>query len=225
MGLLDKFEKRVDRAVNGAFARAFKAEVQPVELGAALQHELDDRAAIVSRGRTVVPNVFTISLSSEDFERLAVYASTLEGELVGLARDYAEEQRYTFLGAVRVSMKLDEELDTGLFRIISEAQTSAAAPGGEVNSAARLVAAAGEEYPLLPGVTRLGRGADADIRIDDAGVSRHHADIAVGSDAVLRDLGSTNGTYVDGVQVSEIVLRDGSVIRIGSTSLTYRSSL
>lgn len=225
MGLLDKFEKRVDRAVNGAFARAFKAEVQPVELGAALQHELDDRAAIVSRGRTVVPNVFTISLSSEDFERLAVYASTLEGELVGLARDYAEEQRYTFLGAVRVTMKLDEELDTGLFRIISEAQTSAATAGGEVNSAARLVAAAGEEYPLLAGVTRLGRGADADIRIDDAGVSRHHADIAVGSDAVLRDLGSTNGTYVDGVQVSEIVLRDGSVIRLGSTSLTYRSSL
>lgn len=221
MGLLDRFEQRVDRMVNGAFARAFKAEVQPVELGAALQRELDDRAAIVARGRTVVPNVFTISLSSEDFNRLALYAETLQGELAGLARDYAGEQRYTFLGPVSVAMQLDDALDTGLFRVISEAK-AAAQPSPGSGPGARLIASGGE-YRLHKGTTRLGRGADADIRIDDPGVSRHHADIVLGADAVLRDLGSTNGTYVDGVQISETVLRDGSTIRLGSTSVTFRS--
>lgn len=225
MGLLDRFEQRVDRMVNGAFAKAFKAEVQPVELGAALQRELDDRAAIVSRGRTVVPNVFTISLSNEDFERLSVYADTLQSELGGLARDYAEEQRYTFLGPITVSLQRDDDLDTGLFRVASEAKSAVStqnAPESGSTSGARLVATGGE-HPLRKGVTRLGRGADSDIRIDDPGVSRHHADIIVGNSVVLRDLGSTNGTFVDGVQVSQTTLRDGSTIRLGSTSLTFRS--
>lgn len=224
MGLLDRFEQRVDRMVNGAFAKAFKSEVQPVELAAALQREMSDRAAIVSRGRTVVPNVFGIALSNEDYDRLAVYAEPLQAELAGLARDFAEEQRYTFLGPVGVTMSLDDELDTGLFRVTSEAKAAVTAASGETatTSTPRLVAAGGE-YPLRQGITRLGRGPDADIRIDDPGVSRHHADVLVGADAVLRDLGSTNGIYVDGVQVTERVLRDGNTIRLGSTSLTFRS--
>lgn len=224
MGLLDRFEQRVDRMVNGAFAKAFKAEVQPVELGAALQRELDDRAAIVSRGRTVVPNVFTITLSEEDYERLSVYADTLQSELAGLARDYAEEQRYTFLGPITVSLHLDADLDTGLFRVGSEAKSAVSGqnPPPAESAGARLVAAGGE-HVLRKGVTRLGRGADSDIRIDDPGVSRHHADIIIGNSAMLRDLGSTNGTFVDGVQVSQTTLRDGSTIRLGSTTLTFRS--
>ena len=224
MGLLDRFEQRVDRMVNGAFAKAFKAEVQPVELAAALQRELDERAAIVSRGRTVVPNIFTVSLATEDFDRLTVYAETLQVELEGLAREYAEEQRYTFLGPVAVTMQLNDQLDTGMFDIGSEARAAASARHrGSAFTSATLVAAPGSEYPLGKGTTRLGRGADADIRIDDPGVSRHHCDIVIGSDAVLRDLGSTNGTFVDGVQVNERVLRDGSSIKLGSTSLTFRS--
>ncbi|MBP7972602.1 MAG: FHA domain-containing protein [Candidatus Nanopelagicales bacterium] len=225
MGILDRFEKRVDRTVNGAFARAFKAEVQPVEMAAALQRELDDRAAIVSRGRTVVPNAFTITLSSEDYDRLSVYAETLQAELAGLVKEYAEQQRYTFLGPVSTTMNLDETLDTGLFRVVSEAKaavTGRAATPAAGPTAARLVTAGGE-FTLKPGVNRLGRGEDADIRIDDPGVSRHHAEITVGKDAALRDLGSTNGSFVDGVQVTESLLRDGATIRLGSTSLTYRS--
>lgn len=224
MGILDRFEQRVDRTVNGAFAKAFKSEVQPVELAAAIQRELDERAAIVSRGRTVVPNVFTVLLSNEDFDRLAVYAETLQSELVGLAREYAEEQRYTFLGPVSVAMQLDDNLDTGIFRITSEAKAAVTARArGSAATGATLVAAGGE-YAIGKGRTRLGRGTDADIRIDDPGVSRHHCDIVLGNDAVIHDLGSTNGTYVDGVQVAEKVLRDGSVIRVGSTSLTFRSA-
>lgn len=221
MGLLDRFEQRVDRAVNGAFAKAFKSEVQPVEIAAALQREVDDRAAIVSRGRTVVPNVFTVSLSDEDYERLAVYSDALRAELAGMVREYAAEQGYTFLGPVEASLHLDSHLDTGTVRVRSEARaaTSTAAPAA---TQARLVSASGE-YPLRRGVTRLGRGADADVRIDDPGVSRHHAEIILGAQPRLRDLGSTNGTFVDGNRVTECRIHDGAKVRLGSTTLTFRT--
>ena len=98
MGLLDRFEDRLDRIVNGAFAKAFKSEVQPVELAAALQKEMDDRAAIVSRGRTVTPNIFTIDLSPHDDERLSVYRDALQGELGTVVTEYAAEQGYSLLG-------------------------------------------------------------------------------------------------------------------------------
>ena len=232
MGLLDRFEQRLDRMVNGAFARAFKAEVQPVEIASAMQREMDDRAAVVSRGRTVVPNVFSIELSSHDYERLSVYADTLTGELAGMAREYAEEQRYTFVGGVAVSIACDDSLETGLFRVNTEAKadvestphgvrTPASAPDGAGHP--RLVAEDGTAHPLSRAVTRLGRGTDVDIRIDDPGCSRHHAEVLLGREVLLRDLGSTNGSYVDGVQVGESVLHDGAVVQLGGTRLTFRA--
>ena len=231
MGLLDRFEQRLDRMVNGAFARAFKAEVQPVEIASALQREIDERAAVVSRGRTVVPNVFTVDLSPHDHDRLSVYAETITGELTGMIREYAEEQRYTFLGGTVVTLRRDEALETGLFRVLSEAKAEVATTphGGRAPAAApagvghpRLVAD-DTAHPLTRAVTRLGRGTDVDIRVDDPGVSRHHAEILLGREVVLRDLNSTNGTYVDGVQVGETVLRDGSVVQLGGTRLTFRA--
>ena len=232
MGLLDRFEQRLDRMVNGAFARAFKAEVQPVEIAAALQREMDDRAAVVSRGRTVVPNVFVVDLSPHDHDRLSVYSGTLTEELSGMVREYAEEQRYTFLGGTSVALTLDPELETGLFRVHSEAKAEVAStpqgvrtpptpPAG--SGQPRLVSDDTTAHPLTRAVTRLGRGTDVDIRVDDPGVSRHHAEILLGREVVLRDLGSTNGTYVDGVQVGEKVLHDGAVVQLGATRLTFRA--
>ena len=124
MGLLDRFEDRLDRIVNGAFAKAFKSEVQPVELAAALQKEMDDRAAIVARGRTVTPNVFTIDLSPHDDERLSVYRDALQGELATVVTEYAAEQGYALLGPAEVRLALDDSLDTGIFRVHSEARAA-----------------------------------------------------------------------------------------------------
>jgi hypothetical protein len=232
VGLLDRFEQRLDRMVNGAFARAFKAEVQPVEIAAALQREMDDRAAVVSRGRTVVPNVFVVDLSPHDHDRLSVYSGTLTQELSGMVREYAEEQRYTFLGGTTVELTRDDDLETGLFRVHSEAKAEVAstpqgtrtpplAPPGAGQP--RLVSDDTTAHPLTRAVTRLGRGTDVDIRVDDPGVSRHHAEILLGREVVLRDLGSTNGTYVDGVQVGEKVLHDGAVVQLGATRLTFKA--
>src|SRR5205809_6046012 len=104
VGVPDRFEKRLDRIVNAAFARTFKAEVEPVEVAAALQRECDDRAAIVDRNRRVVPNVFTVELGPHDYERLAPYAEPLDTEFSAMVRDHAQEAGYAFYGPVEVSL-------------------------------------------------------------------------------------------------------------------------
>ncbi|HNE87751.1 MAG TPA: DUF3662 and FHA domain-containing protein [Actinomycetota bacterium] len=227
MGLLDRFEQRVDRAVNGAFAKAFKSELQPVEIAAALTNEMDSRAAVVSRARTVVPNVYTVIVSTEDYDRLSVYDETLVGEFAVMIRDYAQQQQYSFLGSVTVAMQPSEDSAQGTVEIISEARVDhdvAPAAGPPAGSAPRLEGKLGT-FQLSRAVTRIGRGADSDIRIEDPGVSRHHAEVRIGSDVILRDLGSTNGTYVNGTLIAEQPLRDGAVITIGSTNLTFRSAV
>ena len=77
LGVLQRFERRLEGMVEGAFARAFRSELQPVEVASAVQREMDDRAAIVAKGRTLVPNDFVVELSETDHERLDVYAESL----------------------------------------------------------------------------------------------------------------------------------------------------
>ena len=122
-------------------------------------------------------------------------------------REYAQQQRYAFVGAAEVSLAQDDSLGTGVFRIRSEVR-----PGGQPDAAVPVDVSGephlevdGITYPLHA-VTRLGRGTDVDIRIDDPGVSRHHAEITLGTDVTLRDLGSTNGTLVNGRMVATVVL-------------------
>ena len=225
MGILERFEDSLDRMVSGAFARAFKAEVQPVEIASALQREIDDRAAVIDRDRTVVPNIFHVELSSHDFRRLAVFKDALCMELATLVKDYSGEQRYTLLGAPTVTLGEDDALETGIFRVRSEARAEVSASGGgtpAVAGQARLEAG-GSAYPLVRAITRLGRGTDVDIRVEDPGASRNHCEIVLGQTVYLRDLGSTNGTFLDGERVTEIPLYDGAVVHIGATALVFRS--
>ena len=236
MSLLDRFEQRLDRLVNGAFAKAFPSEVQPVEIAAALEREISDRAAVVSRERTVVPNAFTIDLAPIDHERLSGYAAVLSGELADLVRAYCEEQGYDQTGPVEIVFTRDDELDTGIFRIRSESKaavvatpmvasgkTHAAGPAPHQPAASPYLVISGKSYSLSQAVTRIGRGTDVDIRIDDPGVSRHHAEITLGADVTLRDLDSTNGTYIDGVAVRVTTLYDGASVRLGTTVFEFRS--
>jgi pSer/pThr/pTyr-binding forkhead associated (FHA) protein len=239
MGLLDNLEQRLDRIVNGSFSKAFKSEVQPVEIGAALQQEIDTRASDVN-GQLVVPNIFVIELSATDHQRLAPYFDTLIAELTQLANSYVAEQRYRILHRVNISFGQDTTFETGVFRIKSETgestyqppATSARAeqPASQIPVAAMtatvtpiLTDISGREYRLTKSITNIGRGTDADIQITDAGASRLHCAIVLGSQVIVRDLGSTNGTTVDGQKITEATLRDGSIIKIGNTTLTYKS--
>jgi hypothetical protein len=121
VGVLQRFERRLEGLVNGAFAKAFKSEVQPVEIASALQRECDDRAAVVSRGRTMVPNDFTVELGDHDYERLTTYAAPLSAELADLVQEHGRDQRYMFVGPVEVKFERAPDLATGMFRIRSQA--------------------------------------------------------------------------------------------------------
>jgi hypothetical protein len=228
MSVLRRFEARLEGMVTGAFSKAFRAEVQPVEIAAALQRELDNNAQIVTRERSLVPNDFVIELGSHDYGRLAPYTGTLAHELVDLVREHADLQRFAFTGPIQVAFEQHDDLGTGQFRVRSQVKAgvdrgASYVPTGntERNAAAYLVIN-GTQHPVIPPGLVLGRGSECDVRIEDPGVSRRHAEIRVqgsGPDAQLMvvDLGSTNGTVVDGVRAAQAPLADGSRIVLGST--------
>ncbi|UJH70013.1 DUF3662 domain-containing protein [Ornithinimicrobium sp. INDO-MA30-4] len=125
MGLFDNLERGLEKAVKGPFAKVFKAEVQPVEIASHIRGSMDDRAAVLGPGRTMVPNVFTIELASDDFERLASYDKALTDELIAAAEDHADAQRYTAPGQFEVRLVKSEQLETGIFRVLPASRTAA----------------------------------------------------------------------------------------------------
>ncbi|WP_432545634.1 FhaA domain-containing protein [Kineococcus sp. SYSU DK004] len=226
MGVLDRFERGVERAVNGVFARAFRSEVQPVEVASALRRELDDRAAVLARGRTLVPNSFVVELGPTDHDKIASWQDTLADELVVAVTQHAEKQRYSFVGPVRVSFHEAEDLETGVFRVLSSTVKGRVAPASPRTTPAGRprLEVDGRSYVLNEAVTVVGRGSDADVVVDDPGVSRRHAEVRVGAQgARLVDLGSTNGSFVDGERVSSTDLHDGATVTVGRTRLVFRS--
>jgi Protein of unknown function (DUF3662)/FHA domain len=229
MGILQRFENRLEQAVSGVFAKAFRSAVQPVELAAALQREVDNSAQILSRNRRLVPNTFMIELSPVDHDRLQPYSQTLTGELVEMLRDHAEEQHYVFAGPVSIDFSREEDLVTGRFRVRSHATAQVSGmPEPSRRTARRSTVALevnGTRHPLTPPGVVVGRGSEADLRINDPGVSRRHAEFRVAGgrgvpSVSVADLGSTNGTLVDGRRVTEAELDDGSTVRVGNTELT-----
>lgn len=310
MGALKKFEQRLEGIVNGAFAKVFKSEVQPVEIAGALQRECDNNASIWNRDRTVVPNDFIVELSSHDYERLSPYSAQLGDELAGMVREYAQAQRYSFMGALKVALEQAPDLDTGLYRVRSRIEsapepagpppadpyqrapypgqqappapqppqpqyggrqaeawqpqmppppavppTAAAFPAvqpgphpgqqpppapqrdpGNVRplpgsgfgpagaTTRRWLEINGDRHQVTTPVVVLGRSTEADIRVDDPGVSRRHAEIRMGNPSLVLDMGSTNGIVVDGQHTQRATLRDGSRIIMGSTTIVYRQA-
>lgn len=222
MGILDRFERRLDRLVNGAFARAFKSEVQPVEIAGALQRECDDRAAIVTRGRTIVPNAFSVDLSPSDYERLAVYRDALSRELADVVREHAGEQGYAFVGPLAVTIGQDDALDTGLFRVLGAAEPGDIPPDTHLPKA--WLDVSGQQVPLTQDVSVIGRGTEADVHVTDPGVSRRHAMLRLRPTPTIVDLGSTNGILVDDRRAEQADLYDGAVITVGTTRIVFRAT-
>ena len=234
MGVLQRFEQRLEDAVSGAFARAFRSAVQPVEIAAALQREIDNSAQVLARNRYLVPNAFTVELSSADFGRLSPYGGTLSAELNNLVNEHVNEQRYTLAGPLRIDFEERLDLSTGRFRVHSEAKASVTPVAGQsmsetaIGRAPVLLEVNGVRHPLEPPGLVVGRGTDADLRINDPGVSRRHAEIQIvitGQEVSVSvvDLGSTNGIVVDGRRTNHAMLRDGSEIRLGNTTLRIRN--
>jgi hypothetical protein len=248
VGVLQAFERRLGGLVEGAFAKVFKGDVQPVEIAGALQREADDRRAVVGQGRILVPNDYIVELGDHDYHRLEEWAEPLGDELAAMVREHAAESGYSFVGPVKVNFEQHPEVGTGVFRIRSAssaagtaepvlttptAPTAPAAPGpprpapaGALPQRPRLIVAVGHDesaYFLSHPVTVIGRAVEADIRIDDPGVSRRHAELRYADGEVeLVDLGSTNGVVVNGIPTSRATLRDSDRIDVASTTLIFR---
>lgn len=225
MGVFDRVEKKLEGAVNGVFARAFKGDVQPVEITARLQRELDSEAKLLSRERRLVPNDFTVQLSKHDHDRLAPYSKMLNSEVVPQLRDYASDKGYIFNGPITIDYELDETLPTGRFTVASAAVAGvdgADASTSQVRRASLVLEVNGIRHPLNPPGVVIGRGTEADLRINDPGISRRHARIDVQGDGpeqriTIEDLGSTNGILINGQRVRHATLGPGSRFEIGST--------
>ena len=227
MGGLQRFEQRLEDLISGAFARAFRSAVQPVEIVAALQREVDNNAQILSRQRRLAPNDFHVELSASDMSRLAPYDSALEEELIHQLQDHADQQGFVFPGKIRIEFEEKGDLTTGRFRIRSRAQ---AAVSGEsmtdtqVRRATAYLEINGTRHPLHASLV-VGRGADADLRINDPGVSRRHVEFRTrnggeGLQVEVHDLGSTNGMLVNGQKMASALVDDGTEVKIGTTTIT-----
>ena len=227
MNALNRFERRLEQMISGVFARAFRSAVQPVEIAAALQRECDNNAQIMSRDRRLVPNRFLVQLAGVDLERLHGYDDAMERELVDQLKDHADTQGYVFTGPVQVDFEAADDLTTGRFRILSRAEASVTDNDQRTRTrtARAVLEVNGTRHPLrAPGLV-VGRGTEADLRINDPGVSRRHIEFVVnGEDLEVVDLGSTNGMLVDGTKVGRAGLRDGTEVKIGHTTMTVRVS-
>jgi hypothetical protein len=233
VGVLQKFENRLEEAISGMFARAFRSAVQPVEIAAALQREADNNTQILSRDRRLAPNDFHVELSQADMERLTPYDSAMAGDLADQLEEHAERQSYVFPGPVTITFETADDLSTGRFRVRSRAMASVqgSAARTRVRRPRALLEINGTRHPLLPPGLVVGRGTEADIRINDPGVSRRHVEFGVSIGTVeegspmgisVRDLGSTNGMLIDGHRATKVSLRDGSTVRIGTTDIVVR---
>jgi hypothetical protein len=227
MGVFSQVEKKLEGVVGGVFARAFKGDVQPVEITNQLCRELDSSAQILSQDKRLVPNDFLVSLSKHDYARLFPYSKTMTAEISADLREYAASHDYIFSGPISIQLEERVDLPVGRFTVASETVAEVDRPPSSPSTlrAANLVLEVnGVRHPLSPPGFTVGRGADADLRINDPGISRTHAQFVVtGSGRDLRvkivDLNSSNGTLVDGRKVQEAELTDGSRIDIGRTQM------
>jgi hypothetical protein len=218
---LKAIEGRLERMVEGVFSRRTHGSIRPIELGRRLVRDMDDNRSVDVKGRRIVPNDFTILLSPGDHTGFSDIEDALTTELTEAAREYAREEGYHFMGPVTVSLVVDNDLKQGRFGIVSQLKQ---APSGL--GAGSLVLASGARVELGVAPTTVGRLPECTITIEDSNVSRNHAEIRAGRGAyVVNDLGSTNGTMLNGVKISgEHRLSDGDIISFGSTHVRFEAS-
>jgi FHA domain-containing protein len=237
MGLLDKVERGIEKAVRGVFSTGSKAQVEPVEIASRLRREVDHKAITIAAGRTLAPNVFDVLLSDDDFQRAQEWGTPLAEELCDVVINHVRSQGYTLQGPVRISFRRDEAHRPGDFEITSKTE-KASGPAAAAPPRANVPAAPsrqpvrlqpvldidGQRYSLNAPSIVLGRSSEADILVDDTGVSRRHLEIqTAGGTTTAVDLGSTNGSYVNGHKVAgSMELTDGSTITMGRTKIIFR---
>lgn len=220
MGIIENFERRLETFVNGAFSKAFKSQLQPVEISAAIKAKMDVSAAVIGKDRILAPNEFRVSLSQPDLLRLNSLGDNLVAEITKQVSSHAKKQRYQLTDALAISLASSSNLAVG--------QINVSASGSKAEQVANVswvpaIDIAGKRYLLAKAKTTIGRDTSADIQVNDAGLSRTHFAINWdGSSATVEDLGSTNGTTVAGLNVKTQNIAADTVIKAGRTEFIFR---
>ncbi|HSI98191.1 MAG TPA: DUF3662 and FHA domain-containing protein [Gaiellaceae bacterium] len=248
MAFLRSIESKIEGLFEGVFGRAFRTHVQPIELARKLVKEMDDHRS-VSVSRVYVPNEYTIYLSPQDHRQFGAYEDSLVTELADYLAEHARRERYALLTPPKVLVTTDDDLAVGEFGIATRIAADEAAedavlpelpldleqppqtmvyrsPAPPVEEAEEpevvTLTIGAKTYSASRPRTTLGRSRQCDVHVTDANVSRRHAEVRhEGSEYWVVDLGSTNGTLVNGEQVERARLRDGDRITIGATEIVF----
>ncbi|MGZ8695714.1 MAG: FhaA domain-containing protein [Gaiellaceae bacterium] len=250
MSVLRSIEGKIEALFEGVFGRAFRTNVQPVELARKLAKEMDDHR-VVSVSRVYVPNEYAIYLSPGDREQFSSYEDSLRSELQEYVAEHARRENYALTTRPRVRFETDSDLDVGVFGIATRMlePSENGAPEAVPEPGATMIyrpetppapePAAPPETPDAPPTLSLdgtphsldkeriviGRSKDSDIRMEDPNASRRHAEVRREEDAYwLVDLDSTNGVAVNGRRTKRAKLNEGDTITIGSTDLVFGRS-
>ena len=236
-------ERSIENIFTGLFTRAFKSSVTPLQLGRQLLQVVNTQQETDSQGRRVIPNSYLIELSPHDREGFADLEGSLLQELTASLREYIGQEGFHVEGKARVALHTDADLRKGKFTITSKNvnQDGAATPPAAASAPTLTVVDGGPAFDGPPAVLTLptgqrielheghyiiGRHLENDIVLNDTNVSRRHAEfVCAAGEVVVRDMGSTNGTKVNGVVVNgEQLLQHGDVINFGSAQVTFEAS-
>jgi Protein of unknown function (DUF3662)/FHA domain len=213
---LQQFEDRLERLVEGTLAKPFRSNLQPVEIGRRLTREMDLHRRVGVRG-LIAPNAFTVTLAQPDVERFSNFLDALVRELAEAAREHARNEQYIFLGPIDVQILEGSRLRAGRFTVTAEV-----IEGPDGLAPAELVLPGGGRVPIESDPVVIGRLPECAVVLSDPNVSRRHAEVLRINDAfVLRDLGSTNGTKLNGAPIRESYLATGDNITVGSTTIVF----
>ncbi len=218
---LQEFERRLERLVEGVFAKAFRRGLTPIEVGRRLTREMDVRRTVGVRG-LIAPNDFHVAVSREDHEQvLAKMEQAVTRDLAGYVREHAREEGYVLVGPVEIAFEVDEKLGPGEFLVRSDMVEGA---GG--GPAGALITADGSRVQVAVEPVTIGRHPDCDVVLNDQEVSRQHAEVRrEDGQFLVVDLGSLNGTKVNGVGAkAPRPLEDGDTITIGAHSIRFEAS-
>ena len=245
MGILKDFEKRLEGAVEGFFARAFRSGLQPVELAKALQRYAQNYQQVGIDG-VFVPNVYRFELAPDDHERFTGFADSLKTELGAVVRRTAAERGWRLQGPVRIELRKRDDVTVGTYELRGKVETAAPAPAPPARSAppagaqpssasttvmprpatvgAVLVGSNGHRFDIAATETSVGRLPECGVTLDDPSVSRRHAVIRRnGSSYEIEDLNSTNGVRLNGEMVKQARLTSGDRLELGTVQLVFET--
>lgn len=215
MGFFDRLEKRIEGVVRGTFSRAFVSALDPVEIISAVKTKIDGNLLDADQERKLAPHKFEIMLSKSDFDLLCQDQLALTRTITTGLKTHIESAHYAVADEFQLAFGTSPALAVGelAVSVISTDENIDWIP----------VIETGERRETIGhGKTRVGRGSEAEIQITDAGLSRLHFELLYnGQRAGVRDLGSTNGTFLNGVKFHEAPLVAGDIIRAGETELVF----